>query len=83
MPVIINGHTYYRTAEVFRRLGISRNTLYRWLQKDVLYGGENRDSRGWRLFTRDDIDHLDYAINSITKIERPIPGNNADNTGSN
>jgi predicted site-specific integrase-resolvase len=70
MPVIINGQTYFRTAEVFRRLGISRNTLYRWLQKDVLRGTENRDSRGWRLFTQDEIDELNTAINSITIIKR-------------
>jgi predicted site-specific integrase-resolvase len=46
MPVNINGHTYYRTAEAFRMLGISRNTLYRWLRKDILRGIEQRDSRG-------------------------------------
>jgi excisionase family DNA binding protein len=70
MPVTINGQTYYRTAEVFRRLGISRNTLYRWLHKDVLRGMENRDSRGWRLFTREDINELNTAINCITRIRR-------------
>jgi predicted site-specific integrase-resolvase len=70
MPVIINGQTYYRTAEVFRRLGISRNTLYRWLQKNVLSGMENRDSRGWRLFTQPEIDKLNTAINCVTRIKR-------------
>ena len=73
MPVIINGQTYYRTAEVFRQLGISRNTLYRWLQKDVLKGRENRDIRGWRLFTPDDIDELHEAINYVTRTERKVP----------
>ena len=74
MPVIINGQTYFRTAEAFRRLGISRNTLYRWLRKDVLKGIENRDSRGWRLFTPDEIDELDTAINGITITERQASG---------
>jgi DNA-binding transcriptional MerR regulator len=72
MPVSINGQTYYRTAEVFRMLGISRNTLYRWLQKDILRGTELRDSRGWRLFTQDEIGKLNTAINCITSNERPI-----------
>lgn len=66
MPVVIEGKTYYRTAEAFRVIGVSRNTLYRWLQKGVLTGVERRDSRGWRLFTREEIDALNKAINSIT-----------------
>ena len=74
MPVIIDGQTYYRTAEVFRMLGISRNTLYRWLRKDVLRGIERRDSRGWRLLTQGEIDKLDAAINRITKVERRLTG---------
>jgi len=70
MPVTINGQTYYRTAEVYRMIGISRNTLYCWLQKDIVGEAEHRDSRGWRLFTQDEIDTLERAINRITKIER-------------
>ena len=72
MPVIIDGQTYYRTAEVFRTIGISRNTLYRWLQKDILLGVERRDSRGWRLFTQDEIDKLNAVINCITRIDRQV-----------
>ena len=68
MPVVINGNTYYRTAEVFRVIGISRNTLYRWLQKGVLTGTDRRDSRGWRLFTQEDIDRLNDTINSISGV---------------
>jgi DNA-binding transcriptional MerR regulator len=68
MTVVINGCKYYRTAEVFRMIGISRNTLYRWLQKGIVPGAERRDSRGWRLFTREEIDMLNKAINSITGV---------------
>jgi DNA-binding transcriptional MerR regulator len=68
MPVIIDGRTYYRTAETFRLIGVSRNTLYRWLQKGVLTGFERRDSRGWRLFTREEIETLDKAINAISGV---------------
>ena len=70
MPVTIDSQIYYRTAEVYRMIGISRNTLYRWLQKDIVGEAEHRDSRGWRLFTQDEIDTLSRAINRITKIER-------------
>ena len=72
MPIIMDGKMYYRTAEVFRMIGVSRNTLYRWLQKDILGNTERRDSRGWRLFTREEIDTLNSAINRITKIDRRI-----------
>jgi predicted site-specific integrase-resolvase len=68
MPVVIDGSTYYRTAETFRVIGVSRNTLYRWLQKGVLTGLERRDSRGWRLFTREEIEKLDKAIHAITGV---------------
>ncbi|OGN90402.1 MAG: hypothetical protein A2Z70_00900 [Chloroflexi bacterium RBG_13_48_17] len=68
MPVVIDGCTYYRTAEAFRDIGVSRNTLYRWLQKGVLTGMERRDSRGWRLFTREEIDRLNKTINSINGV---------------
>jgi len=69
MPVKIDGRTYFRTAEVFRIIGISRNTLYRWLQKGILTGVERRDSRGWRLFTQEEIDRLNRTINSITRVD--------------
>ena len=65
MPITIDGQTYYRTAEVFRMIGVSRNTLYRWLQKDVLGGIEHRDSRGWRLFAPDEIDKLNERDRKI------------------
>jgi len=79
MPVIIDGQTYYRTAEVYGRLGIARNTLYRWLQKGILGEIEFRDSRGWRLFTQDEIDKLSAAINRVTKTNR-YTRNNSGNT---
>ncbi len=72
MSVIIDGQTYFRTADVYRTLGISRNTLYRWLQKDILGTSERRDSRGWRLFTKDEIDKLSKSNNSITEIQRSM-----------
>jgi predicted site-specific integrase-resolvase len=51
MPVVINGQTYHRTAEVCRMIGISRNTLFRWLKQGVFSDIQYRDWRGWRLFT--------------------------------
>jgi predicted site-specific integrase-resolvase len=69
MPVKINGQTYYRTAEVYRMLGVTRNTLYRWLRKESIGEVKHRDSRGWRLFTQDELDKLNRSINRVVKIE--------------
>ena len=66
MPVTMNGQTYYRTAEVYRMIGISRNTLYRWLQHGVVNECERRDWRGWRLFTQDEVDTLKTETERVT-----------------
>lgn len=67
MPVTINGQTYYRTVEVCRMVGISKSTLFRWLKQGILNKCERRDRRGWRLFTRDEIDGLKREVNQINK----------------
>ncbi|MCK5589944.1 MAG: MerR family transcriptional regulator [Dehalococcoidales bacterium] len=67
MPVTINGQTYYRTVEVCRTVGISRATLFRWLKQGILSKSECRDRRGWRLFTRDEIDRLNKEVNQINR----------------
>jgi DNA-binding transcriptional MerR regulator len=70
MPVRVNGQTYYRTAEVYRMVGISRTTLFRWLKEDILKEPPHRDRRGWRLFTKDEIDRLKAEANHITALSR-------------
>ena len=51
MPVVIDDQNFYRTAEVCRMIGISRNTLFMWLKEKIIPDVEYRDWRGWRLFT--------------------------------
>ena len=51
MPIIKNGYTYYRTAEICRMIDISKNTLFKWLKEGKLNNSEQRDWRGWRLFS--------------------------------
>ncbi len=70
MSIKINGQTYYRTAEVYRMVGISRNTLFRWLERGVLGSGERRDTRGWRLFTEDEVESLKAKATSVVVIGR-------------
>ncbi|MFC2024037.1 MerR family transcriptional regulator [Chloroflexota bacterium] len=66
MATNINGRTYYRTAEACNIVGVSRNTLFRWLENGLIGENERRDRRGWRLFTEDEIRRLRIEANRIT-----------------
>ena len=65
MPTIIDGTKYFRTAEVQRLVGISRNTLFHWLKEGALGKYELRDRHGWRLFTQADIEILQKKSNHV------------------
>ena len=65
MPVTINSKTYYRTAEVCKIVGISRNTLFRWIREGAFEDVKNVDRRGWRLFSQEDLKRLSGEVNKI------------------
>jgi len=65
MPTIMNGKTYYRTAEVCQIVGISRSTFFRWLRQGTFTDVANVDRRGWRLFTEDDLARLKAEVNQV------------------
>lgn len=64
MPVEINGQIYYRTLEACKKTGISRATLLRWL-KTGTPGNLHRDTRGWRLFTEENLEEIRVKANKI------------------
>jgi excisionase family DNA binding protein len=64
MPIAINGQTYYRTSEACVKAGISRSTLFRWLKSGILEKS-HRDRRGWRLFTKDDLNRIKAEATKI------------------
>ena len=68
MPVSVNGEIYYRTSDVCRVVGISRTTFFRWLKSDI-FEAKRRDRRGWRLFTKDEVDRLYEEVNRIIECE--------------
>ncbi len=70
MPVTINGKTYYRTAEVCQIAGISRNTFFRWVREGSFADVRNVDRRGWRLFTKKDLERLNAEANHI-RLNKP------------
>jgi DNA-binding transcriptional MerR regulator len=67
MAVEINGKTYYRTAEICVKAGISRATLFGWLKAGVLKK-TFRDRRGWRMFTEKDLESM-RAEDEMIKVE--------------
>ena len=67
MPLEINGDTYYRTNEVCRRVGISRNTLFRWVKNGVVQEASQRDWRGWRLFSEEELTRI-VRLNTTVKL---------------
>ena len=69
MPIVIAGETYYRTAEVCRLIGVSRNTLFRWLKEGKFGQQEYRDWRGWRLFTREQVNSARTATGQVKVVE--------------
>ena len=56
MPLIIDGQSYYRTAEVCRIARVSKNTLFRWLKVGLINEPELGDWRGWRLYSQSHLD---------------------------
>lgn len=68
MPVTINNQVYYRTTEVCRMVGITRNTLFRWLRVGSVTGVEYRDYRGWRLFTLAQVEAMKEKTSRVVNI---------------
>jgi DNA-binding transcriptional MerR regulator len=69
MPIVITGRTYYRTAEACRIAGISKNTLFRWIREGLFPDAKQRDRRGWRLFTKEEIVTLRAEFNRIQSMD--------------
>jgi predicted site-specific integrase-resolvase len=66
VAIKINGQTYYRTLEACQMAGISRATLFRWLKAGVVEDAMPRDRKGWRLFTKSDIDKVKSEATRLT-----------------
>jgi predicted site-specific integrase-resolvase len=65
MPVTVSGQTYYRTNEVCQMAGLGRSTLLRWFRSGVIKNRIKRDRRGWRLFSKDDVEIIETVANHI------------------
>ncbi len=68
MTIKLNGGSYYWTAEACRMAGISKNTFYRWVKDGTFADVEYRDRRGWRLFSKSDLNRLKAEVNQIDRL---------------
>ena len=75
MPITINGQTYYRTSETCQAAGISKATLARWLKAGIIEDAAHKDRRGWRLFTKDDVNRIKAEASRISRIPVQEQGN--------
>ena len=57
MAIEINGQMYYKTSEACRKTGISRTTLFRWLNVGII-SNYCKDRRGWMLFIEEDLNKI-------------------------
>jgi predicted site-specific integrase-resolvase len=72
MPVKLNGVTYYRTSEACRIAGISKNTYLRWTREGQLQDINQRDRRGWRLFTEQDLTRLVEEATRVDHVDSEV-----------
>ena len=70
MPIEINDKLYYTTSEICEEAGISRPTLFRWLRLGM-FKEIRKNSRGWRIFTEDELNKIKAETQRIKVEERP------------
>ncbi len=58
MPIKIKNWTFYYVTEAATMAGISRSTLLRWIDKGSIKDAALTDVRGWRLFSKADIERI-------------------------
>ena len=70
MPIEINDKLHYTTSEICEEAGISRPTLFRWLRLGM-FKEIRKNSRGWRIFTEDELNEIKAETQRIKVEERP------------
>ncbi|MBU2028904.1 MerR family transcriptional regulator [Patescibacteria group bacterium] len=59
---------YYRVKDVEKLIDRDKATLFRW-EREGKIKPPTRDSRGWRLYTEEDLENMKKLINIYIKFE--------------
>jgi DNA-binding transcriptional MerR regulator len=70
MPIEINDETFYLIGEAMQEIKITSMTYYRWVKQRKINDVERRDRRGWRLFTKADIQRIKNFKNKTIQINQ-------------
>jgi len=65
---------YYKTNELARLVGVSKNTLIRW-EEEGLIPPPMRDGRGWRVWSKDALEKI-IEVKKSKDFKKPLNGNN-------
>lgn len=65
MPIRLNNRMYFRTAESCALAGVTKNTFLRWVKNGNIPDVRFRDRRGWRLFTKSELERLKTKANEV------------------
>ncbi len=57
-----------KTIEAAKEAGISKSTLLRWIAQGLLKDVK-KDSRGWRIWTKEDLDRVKRFKRSLDSID--------------
>lgn len=74
MVLKINNKVFYKTGEACKKAGISRATFFRWVSLNIIEDVANKDRRGWRLFTEEDVARLRREAQKIhvSPVQQPL-----------
>jgi len=64
----INGTEYFSATEVLNKLGIARQTLWRWRQQGKIPAGHRYRDR-ILVFTSDEVEEIKQFANRVEQIE--------------
>ena len=66
MTVMLNGETFLRTSEACKAIGVSKATLLRWFSRGTIADVPQRDRRGWRLFSANDLVRIKSEADTVS-----------------
>ena len=71
MSITVSNDTYYHLSETCQLAGISRSTLLRWMKTGALEDTLQRDRRGWRLFSEQEVARVSEEARRVQSQWRP------------